>query len=142
MARGVDNNGIGALYGTFDIHITGQAYDLDDEDIGLAVSLTGNNEIGLGADGGSFVGRLEHVNDGIATVQVAGVVRLPVATPNPDPGDGVVVDGNGAVKQAPAVTVDLDGSGVVTLEPAGGDPARGTVLSVNTTAGTADVLLG
>lgn len=142
MARGVDNNGVGALYGTFDIHMTGSDYDLTDGDIGKAVAITGNNEAGFGSDGGILLGRLEHVFAGVATVQIAGVVRLPVAATAPSAGESVVVDGEGAIKQSPGLSLDLGGTGVSEIFAAGAPGARGIVLAVDSAGGAADVLLG
>ncbi len=124
MNKSVSNNGIGALYGTFDIDITGNDFDLTSDDVGKAVSLSADNEVDFGADGELVIGRLEHVQDGVATVQVIGVVRLPYVATAPSVGDAVVVDGSGSVKQA----------GV-------GEPGRGITLAVDSTASTCDVLL-
>ena len=124
MARSVSNNGIGALYGTFDVDKTGDDYDLTPDDVGKAVALSGDNEVDFGSDLGLLLGRLEHVQDGVATVQVSGVVRLPYVTTAPTVGDKVVVDGSGSVKQAGA-----------------SDPGRGVVLAVDGSAATCDVLL-
>lgn len=133
MARTVDNNGIGANYASFSISKTGENYDLTDSDLGKAVVLSADNTINLGSDGGSLIGRLEHVVGGLATVQISGVVRMDVngSKTAPDVGNAVVVDGAGKVYQSPTLT-DV---------PAGGDVARGTVLSVDTTNNIADVLL-
>lgn len=124
MARTVSNNGIGALYGTFTIDVTGEDYDLDSDDVGKAVALSGNNEVDFGADGGRLLGRLEHVQDGVATVQVAGVVRLPVTDTVPSVGDSVVVNGSGSVKK----------TGV-------SEEGRGVVISVDSENSKCDVLL-
>jgi len=133
MARTVDNNGIGALYATFDVHETGGVDDLAETDVGKAVALSGSNETGFGSDGGALLGRLEAVRNGLATVQIAGVVRLDVNTGKTAPtvGDRVVVDGAGKVYQAPALASD---------DPAGGNVGRGTVLAVDGTDNTCDVL--
>ena len=124
MARSVSNNGIGALYGTFDVDKTGSDYDLTADDVGKAVALSGDNEVDFGADAGLLLGRLEHVQEGIATVQVSGVVRLPYVTTAPTVGDQVVINGSGSVKQVGT-----------------GEPGRGIVLAVDGTASTCDVLL-
>jgi len=124
MARSVSNNGIGALYGTFDIDKTGEDYDLTSEDVGKAIALSDNNEVDFGSDAGLLLGRLEHVQDGIATVQVGGVVRLPYVTTAPTVGDAVVVNGAGSVKQVGT-----------------GEPGRGIVLAVDSANTTCDVLL-
>ncbi len=134
MARTVDNNGIGALYGTFDIDTTTGDYDLTADDEGCAVALSASNEADKGSDGGILLGRLENVKDGIATVQIAGVVRLDVDTGEtaPDVGNRVVINGVGKVYQAPALAAD---------DPAGGNVARGLVIAVDSTNHTCDVLL-
>jgi len=136
MARTVDNNGIGALYGTFEIHKTGETYDLNADNVGDAVALAGNNTVNHGADGGQLLGRLEHVAGGLATVQIKGVVRMNIASGKTDPslGNGVVVDGAGCVYQAPAIE---GASG----DPAGGNIARGTAIAVDATNDVCDVLL-
>ena len=136
MTRSVDNNGIGALYATFDITQTEGAYDLTLDNVGDAVALADNNQINHGADGGKILGRLAHVSGGLATVQLAGVARLNVNTGETPPavGDAVVVDGAGKVYQAPAIAG-------ATGDPAGGNVARGTVLAVDSTLHTCDVLL-
>ncbi len=136
MVRSVDNNGIGALYATFEISKTGQDYDLAIDDTGSAVHISGNNQINHGSDGDQLLGRLEHVAGGLATVQVSGVVRLDINTGKPAPqvGNAVVVDGAGKVYQAPAIA---GGSG----DPAGGNIARGLAVAVDSTNHTCDVLL-
>jgi len=135
MSRTVDNHGIGALYATFQIHKSGEFYDLNETHLGHAVSLCGNNEINLGSDGSMLLGRLEHVNGNLATVQIRGVVRLALSAGKTAPivRNGVVVDGAGKVYQAPSIP---GGTG----DPAGGNIARGTALSVNGTT-ECDVLL-
>lgn len=135
MTRSVDNNGIGALYATFAIHeTTPGTYDLDSDDVGKAVALEDDYEVGFGSDGGKVLGRLEHVAGGLATVQIAGVARFSINTGEtaPDVGDSLVIDGAGKVYQAPAI----DGA---TGDPAGGNVARGVTLSAS--ASVCDVLL-
>ncbi len=118
---------IAPVLATFSIHRTGGADDVADADIGKAVTLTGNNEIGPAGDGDLLLGKLialtlDDGDDGrLATVQVGGICRLPISATNPTVGDRVVGGGSGTVKQAPAVASD----------PAGGNVARGTVLAVN-----------
>ena len=137
MTRTVDNNGLGALYATFDIDTTDNKYDLTASNIGDAVSLSGNNEVDHGSDGGELLGRLEHVDNGLATVQIAGVARFDINTGEDSPqlGNGVVVDGAGKVYQAPAIAG-------ATGDPAGGNIARGTVIAVDSTNHTCDIILG
>ncbi len=135
MSRTVDNNGIGALYATFNIHQTGEDYDLEEANVGDAVVLSGSNQINHGSNGDQLLGRLEHVSGGLATVQIRGVARyrLKSGMTAPCVGNGVVVDGAGEVYQAPAVA---ESSG----DPAGGNIARGTTIAVDGTS-TCDLLL-
>ncbi len=123
---------VGEVFATFTIHQTGGVDDLADDDIGCAVRLTDNHEIGPGADGATLLGKLitltlQDGDDGdrLATVQVAGVCNLPITTTYPTVGDRVVCGANGTVKQAPALAGN---------DPAGGNVARGTVLAVNGTS--------
>lgn len=136
MTRTVDNNGIGSLYGTFNIHLTGSDYDLTTGDVGKAVSLSGNNEISNGSDGNQLLGRLEHVAGGLATIQIGGIARFDINTSKtaPNVGNRVVIDGAGKVYQAPAVAGGVG-------DPAGGNIARGTVIAVDSTNDTCDVIL-
>ncbi|MEW5993951.1 MAG: hypothetical protein AB1744_06100 [Candidatus Zixiibacteriota bacterium] len=126
---------VAPVMATFKIKQTAGVDDLKDANIGQAVELTGNNEVGPIASDGQLLGRLLSLtltdnDDGqrLATVQVGGICRLPIATTYPQVGNRVVGAGSGAVKQAPAVASD----------PAGGNIARGTVLEVN---GTTDCII-
>ena len=127
---------IGFQTATFKIHQTAGVDDLKDIDIGKAVSLTGNYEISLGTNGGVLLGKLidlslTDADNGkrVATVQVGGICTLTSAATTPAVGNRVVVNGAGAVKQAPVLAG---------YDPAGGNVARGTVVNVN---GTTDVTL-
>lgn len=127
---------IGEVLATFNIHQTAGSDDLTDADVGKAVTLTGDDEVGPGTDGDILLGKLigislEDGRDGarVATVQIAGVCRLAMDTPNPAVGNRVVCGDAGTVKQAPALADN---------DPAGGNIARGTVLAVN---GTADCVI-
>jgi hypothetical protein len=127
---------IGAVYATFAVSQTGGVDDLSDTDIGLAVTLTDDYEVGPAADNEQLLGKLVALtlrdgDDGerLATVQIGGVCTLPISTTYPTVGDGVVCGANGTVKQAPA----LGGN-----DPAGGNIARGTVFAVD---GTSDCTL-
>jgi hypothetical protein len=127
---------VGFLCATFKIHQTAGVDDLKDTDIGKAVSLSGNNEVNLGANGGQLLGKLidlslTDADNGkrVATVQIGGVCTLPTAATVPSVGNRVVVNGAGAVRQAPVLTG---------YDPAGGNVARGTVIAVN---GTTDATL-
>ncbi len=122
---------IGAVYATFSIKQTGGVDDLKDKDLGKAVTLTGSNQVGPATDGSVFLGKLidltlTDADDGkrVATVQVGGVMMVPITSTYPQVGDRVVGGAGGTVKQAPALT-DYD--------PAGGNIARGTVIAVNGT---------
>ncbi len=121
----------GATFASFSIKQTSGVDDLKDADIGKAVTLTDNNQVGPTTDGSVFLGELIGLtltdsDDGkrVATVQIGGVMMVPITTTYPQVGDRVVGGANGTVKQAPALT-DYD--------PAGGNIARATVISVNGT---------
>lgn len=127
---------VGGLLATFKIHQTAGNDDLKDSDIGKAVALTGNYEIGFGANGDVLLGKLIDLSltdadkgKRVATVQIAGVMTIPVAATVPAIGNRVVVNGAGSVRQAPVLTG---------YDPAGGNVARGTVINVN---GTTDVTI-
>ncbi len=128
MSRSITNNGTGALYGTFKIkavrHKSGSVtYLFSAEDVGIAVALIGNNEIGPIKDLKLYqlLGRLEHVQDDIATVQIGGVVRLPYDSITPELGDGVLANSNGKVHTA--------------------SQGRGMVLAVDTKSKHCDILI-
>lgn len=121
----------GAVYLTFAVHQTTGSDDLTDSDIGKAVELTGNYEVTSATAGGILLGKLialtlsdADTGKRQATVQVAGVITLPISATYPEIGNQVVGGGSGTVKQAPA----LGGN-----DPAGGNIARGTVIAVNGT---------
>jgi hypothetical protein len=127
---------IGFLTATFKIHQTANLDDLKDADIGKAVSLSNNYEINLGTTGGTLLGKLidlslTDADNGkrVATVQIGGICTLTSAATTPAIGNRVVVNGAGAVRQAPVLAG---------YDPAGGNVARGTVISVN---GSTDVTL-
>ncbi len=126
----------GAVFATFSVKQTGEVDDLKDSDIEKAVQITGNNEVGPATDGSVFLGKLVDLtltdaDDGkrVATVQIAGVMTVPITTTYPQVGDRVVGGASGTVKQAPALTG---------YDPDGGNVARGTVIAVN---GTSDCTL-
>jgi hypothetical protein len=123
---------ISPIFATFGIHQTGGADDLADEHIGLAVTLTGDFEVGPCTDESLLLGKLialtlSDIDSGkrVATVQIGGVMSLPITTSYPSLGDRVVGGASGSVKKAPAL------SG---YDPAGGNIARGTVLEVSGTS--------
>ena len=123
---------IAPVYATFSIHQTAGADDLADANIGDAVIVTGDYEVGPSSDGDAIIGKLvaltltdADVGKRNATVQIGGVMTLPITTTYPQVGNRVVCGANGAVKQAPALDAD---------DPAGGNIARGTVLAVSGTS--------
>jgi len=134
--REQDLEGIGAIYATFSVHQSSGVDDLKDADVETAVKLTGDFEIGPVTDGSVVLGKLVDLSltdadsgKRAATVQIGGVMVLPITTTYPVVGDRIVGGANGAVKKAPALTG---------YDPAGGNIARGTVISVN---GTTDCTL-
>lgn len=129
--REQDLEGVGAVYATFSIHQTSGVDDLKDADLGKAVKLTGSFEVGPATDEAMIMGKLADLSltdadsgKRVATVQIGGVMTLPIATTYPQLGNRIVGGANGTVKQAPALTG---------YDPAGGNIARGTVVSVNGT---------
>jgi len=126
----------GAIFATFSIKQTSGVDDLKDSDIGKAVKTTGNNQVGPTTDGSVVLGKLVDLTltdaesgKRVATVQISGVMTVPITTTYPQVGDRVVGGASGTVKQAPALTG---------YDPAGGNLARGTVIAVN---GTSDCTL-
>ncbi len=122
----------GATFATFSIKQTAGVDDLKDSDIGKAVKLTGNNQVGPATDGSVFLGKLVDLTltdaengKRVATAQICGIMTVPITTTYPAIGDRVVGGAGGTVKQAPALTG---------YDPAGGNIARGTVIAVNGTS--------
>lgn len=122
---------VAEVFATFKVKQTASVDDLTDSNIGQAVTLTADYEVGPGGSGDTLIGKLidltlEDGNDGdrLATVQVGGICVLPITTTYPTVGDRVIGGASGTVKQAPALAGD---------DPAGGNIARGTVLAVNGT---------
>ena len=118
----------GAVYLTFKVHQSAGENDLKDSDIGKAVALAGNYEVGPGSNGNKLLGKLIDLSltdsdkDRVATVQIAGVMTLPAASAIPSLGNQVVVNGAGAIRQAPALE---------SYDPAGGAIGRGNVIDIN-----------
>lgn len=136
MAREQNLETTGEVFATFKIKQTAGVDDLQDADIGKAVQLTNNYEVGPASSGSMVLGKLvnltlTNVDNGkrVATVQIAGIMTLPITTTYPVIGNMVVGGASGTVKQAPVLTG---------YDPAGGNIARGTVISVN---GTSDCTL-
>ncbi len=122
----------GATYLTFAINQTAGSDDLKDADIGKAVSLASDYTITASSDNSLVLGKLisltltdADTGKRQASVQVTGVMALPIATTYPVVGNSVVGAANGTVKQAPALAAN---------DPAGGNIARGTVIAVNGTS--------
>lgn len=117
MLGGISNQGVFDAVRTFTTTLTSA-------DVGKAVAMTGNNAVGLGADGDTFVGVLERVEkDGTARVRCFGNVEVGY-TGAIAVGKRLVVNGAGKVKDA-ATAVN----------------GRGFVSSVDTTATTVNVEL-
>lgn len=122
----------GAVYLTFEISQTAGVDDLKDSDIGKAVQLATSNRVKATTDGALLLGKLvaltlTDADNGRrkATVQVAGVMTLGISATYPVTGNRVLGAASGKIKQAPV----LGG-----FDPAGGNLARGLVLSVNGTS--------
>jgi len=129
--REQDLEGIGAVCASFSVHQTSGADDLKDADLGKAVKLTDDFEVGPATDGSMVLGKLVDLSltdadsgKRVATVQIGGLVTLPITTTYPEVGNRVVGGANGTVRKAPALTG---------YDPAGGNITRGTVISVNGT---------
>ena len=123
---------ISPILATFKISQTGGIDDLKDVDIGKAVTLTGDYEVGPCGDGTIVLGKLIALTltdsdngERLATVQIGGICTLPTTSTYPVVGDRLVGGAGGTVKQAPVLTG---------YDPAGGNIARGTVLEVNGTS--------
>ncbi len=129
--RDQDLEATGAVYATFSIKQTAGVDDLKDQDLGKTVQITSGNTVGPSTDGSMVLGKLVDLSltdadngKRMATVQVKGVMTLPITTTYPVVGNRVVGGANGTVKQAPALTG---------YDPAGGNIARGTVIAVSGT---------
>ena len=117
-------------YVMFALHQTGGTDDLKDANIGEAVSLTGNFEIGRSMQNSIIIGKLValtlddlHNGQRLATVQVAGICTFRVSDePNlrPSVGDRIIGGQPGKIKQ-----------GVAERAWPGGTLGRGTVIDVN-----------
>ena len=122
---------LGAMFATFSIKQTAGVDDLKDIDIGKAVTITSGYQVGPCTDNSVFLGKLVDLTltdaengKRVATIQIKGVMTVPITTTNPVVGNRVVGGASGTVKQAPALGAS---------DPAGGNIARGTVIAVNGT---------
>jgi hypothetical protein len=129
--RDQDLEATGAVYATFSIRQTAGVDDLKDQDLGKAVQVTSGNTVAPASDGSMVLGKLVDLSltdadngKRVATVQIKGVMTLPITTTYPVVGNRVVGGANGTVKQAPVLTG---------YDPAGGNIARGTVIVVSGT---------
>ena len=119
MARIISCLGAGAVNASFKPKST-----ITKSDVGKAVTLTANNEVGLGSSQDALVGRLAYLDDAavptVCTVQIAGVMEVPYSG-SPAIKDKVVVNGAGGVATAPTMSA--------------GQPCKGSgiVLSIGTT---------
>ncbi len=127
---------VAPVLATFTIKQTAGVDDLKDVNIGQPVKLTANGEVGPIGAGDILLGKLIDMtltdrDNGkrLATVQVGGICRLATSATTPAIGNRVVGGTAGTVKQAPVLAA---------FDPAGGNVARGTVLSVN---GTSDCVI-
>ena len=70
-------------------------------DEGKAVTLAGNNKVGLGDDGDPVYGKLVKVEaDGVGAVEVRGFITLDTAGTAPTAGEVLLVNGAGKVRKA------------------------------------------
>ncbi|MGW9128162.1 hypothetical protein ACWGPW_24625 [Paenibacillus chitinolyticus] len=105
MLGGVSNEGVFARTRTFKTSLT-------TVDVGKAVTMVGNNEVGLGTDGAIFVGKLIRVEkDGACTVETHGNVKVTYSGALAV-GKPVVVDGTGNVKD---VATGVNGRGFTSV---------------------------
>ena len=133
--RKQDLDVISPILVTFTIKQTSGVDDLKDANIGEPVIISADGETGPISDGEQLLGKLVGLTltdkddgDRLATVQIGGVCRLAIGTTFPVAGNRVIGAAGAKVKQAPTVASD----------PAGGNIARGTGLSVN---GTTDCMI-
>jgi hypothetical protein len=127
---------VAPVLATFTIKQTAGVDDLKDVNVGQPVKLTASGEIGPIGAGEILLGKLIDMtltdrDNGkrLATVQVGGICRLATSATTPVIGNRVVGGTTGTVKQATVLAA---------FDPAGGNVARGTVLSVN---GTTDCVI-
>lgn len=104
--------------------------------LGMAVTLTGNEEVGKGVEGNALFGIIRHiVGDGTVVVQTKGyaekVAISSTGSKQPAAGDVVAVDGAGALIKLGTLTVASTTATVVAY--------GGRAISVDTTNKTATI---
>lgn len=110
--------GIGATMATFKVAANTTPA------VGMAVTFTGNAEVGKGTSGAALAGIITHVqSNGLVTVQVKGFIEdVATGSTAPTVGSAVTVDGAGKVIKS-------------------SDAAGAKAVSVDTSAKTATILL-
>lgn len=120
MTRDIEFEGIGALNATFKAHGSVSAIALASGAAAvenLAVTITGDQEMGLGEAGDPLRGVInKYEDDGHITVQVKGYKTVPgVSAALPTANEHLAVNGSGAVSEiatptSPAYAVAVDGT--------------------------------
>ena len=106
--------------------------------VGMAVAITGANEVGKGSEGNALFGVIKNVqSNGLVTVQfkgfVEGVAITATSAKQPAAGSVVAVDGAGALVKLDTLAVATTTAAVVAF--------GGVATAVDTTAKTATVLI-
>lgn len=112
MSKTVDNEGIGAVYGSF------SSRNLTSEDVGKAVAIGGDGTVDLARYGQRVLGRLEHQIGKLSTVQMSGVAVLPYhdlghSTDVPQVGTIPIGDEHGYVRSAINIDERIAGKGEI-----------------------------
>ena len=125
MNREIEFEGIGALNATFKAHGSVSAIALASGAAAvenLAVTVTGNQEMGLGTAGDALRGVIDkYEDDNYMTVQVRGYRTVPgVSAALPTANEHLVVNGSGAVSEiasplSPAYAVSVDDTADVNM---------------------------
>ena len=133
MARGISFEGINEHFTTYKLSSATKAVAVASGASyveGKAVALTGNQEVGFGADGNAFFGIIDkYEDDGYVTVQDEGYrVDVPAVS--------------GSVPTYGTRTLTVNGSG--SIKSSGSVPTRGMVIESDSTANvnTVTVLIG
>ena len=130
---------VGAEYATFLLHS-----GIVVTDIGKAMTITGDKEVGVGSDGGFLFGKLVAFGkDGVGTIQYEEFIEFDYDTnAAPAVGGKVVVNGAGKVRKATDITgqtAAISGdaqAGGVAVTVSGSIDSNNRVVSVDTTAHT------